>query len=134
CADRGFSEYVARQSGSATASRSAVIPFAVRVESMAQYERRSQPRSDRPQILFVGHIHPFRNPVNLIRALALVAREIPDVRLVLAGRVDLQEPVAVARELGLTAEQVEFLGARPPEQGVELMQSSHGVESWTEGP
>ncbi|HKA30377.1 MAG TPA: glycosyltransferase family 4 protein [Candidatus Binatia bacterium] len=134
CLDRSVYDYVARQYGSATASRSAVIPFAVRVESMAQYERRSQPRSDRPQILFVGHIHPFRNPVNLIRALALVAREIPDVRLVLAGRVDLQEPVAVARELGLTAEQVQFLGARPHEQVVELMQSSHVFASWTTGP
>jgi len=134
CLDRTVYDYVATQYGPATASRSEVIPFAVRMESMALYEDRSGPRAKHPQILFVGHIHPFRNPVKLVRAIALVARQIPDVRLVLAGRVDLQEPVEAARELGLTAEQVQFLGATSHEQVVELMKSSHAFASWVTGP
>jgi uncharacterized protein (TIRG00374 family) len=134
CLDRTVYDYVATQYGPATASRSEVIPFAVRMESMAQYEDRSRPRANRPQVLFVGHIHPFRNPVKLVRAIALVARQIPDVRLVLAGRVDLAEPAEVARELGLTGEQVQFLGATPHEQVVELMKSSHVFANWVTGP
>src|SRR5262249_26174418 len=96
CLDRTVYDYVATQYGPATARRSEVIPFAVRMESMAQYEN-ARPRSDRPQVLFVGHIHPFRNPTKLVRAIALVARQVPNVRLVLAGRIDLQEPVDAAR-------------------------------------
>src|SRR5262245_30793153 len=72
CLDRTVYDYVASQYGPATARRSEVIPFAVRMESMAQYEN-ARLRSDRPQVLFVGHIHPFRNPTKLVRALALVA-------------------------------------------------------------
>jgi glycosyltransferase involved in cell wall biosynthesis len=134
CLDRTVYDYVASQYGPEAARRSEVIPFAVRVESMPQYEDRSRPRSDRPQVLFVGHIHPFRNPVNLVRAIALVAQQVPDVRLVLAGRVDLQEPVEAARALGLTAEQVQFLGETPHEKVVELMKSSHVFASWATGP
>jgi glycosyltransferase involved in cell wall biosynthesis len=134
CLDRTVYDYVASQYGPGAARRSAVIPFAVRMESMAQYEDRSRPRSTRPQVLFIGHIHPFRNPVKLVQAIALVARKVPDVRLVLAGRVDLQEPVETARALGLGADQVQFLGETPHEQVVELMKTSHVFASWATGP
>src|SRR5262245_50350915 len=134
CLDRTVYDYVASQYGPEAARRSEVIPFAVPVESLEQYEDRSRPRSDHPQVPFVGHIHPFRNPVKLVQAIALVAREIPDVRLVLAGRVDLQEPVEMARKLGLTAEQVKFLGETSHDEVVELMKSSHVFASWATGP
>lgn len=82
----------------------------------------------------VGHIHPFRNPVQLVRAMPLVLEKAPEARLVLASRVDLQEPVGVARQLGLTESQVQFLGGTPHERVVELMKTSHAHASWVTGP
>ena len=134
CLDQTVYDYVAIQYGAETLRRSRVIPFGVRVESMALYEDRSQPRSERPQVLFVGHIHPFRNPVQLVRAMALVLKQVPQARLVLAGRVDLPEPVRAARELGLTDDQVQFLGETPHERIVQLMKTSHAFASWVTGP
>ena len=134
CLDRTVYDYVDIQYGAATRHRSRVIPFGVRMESMALYEDRSQPRADRPQVLFVGHIHPFRNPVQLVRAMALVVKQVPQARLILAGRVDLSEPVQVAQELGLTSEQVQFLGETPHEKIVQLMKISHAFASWVTGP
>ena len=87
-----------------------------------------------PTVLFIGRIHPFRNPVNLVRAMALVVQRVPQARLMLAGRTGLTEPVQVKRELGLTDGQVQFLGETPHEQVVALMKTSHVLASWVTGP
>jgi glycosyltransferase involved in cell wall biosynthesis len=134
CLDQMVREYVTRQYGESVRQRSVVIPFGVRWESMSQYESVPASRPERPQILMVGHVHPFRNPVQLVRAMPLVLKEVPKARLVLAGRVDLQEPVEAARELGLTEDQVRFLGPTPHNAVVELMKTSHVYASYVTGP
>jgi glycosyltransferase involved in cell wall biosynthesis len=126
--------YVGKIYGKETQRRSTIIPFGVQMESMPLYEQPSLSQSERPQILMVGHIHPFRNPVELVRAMPLVLSEIPAARLILAGRVDLKEPVNAARSLGLTSQQVEFLGETNHHDIIRLMKSSHIFSSWVTGP
>ena len=132
--DYSAHEYVGRLYGDRVQQRSVIIPFGVRLESMSLYDNPAPCRSERPQVLMVGHVHPFRNPVQLIRAMPLVLKAVPEARMVLAGRVDLQEPVKVARELGLTADQVQFLGETPHDEVIHLMQTSHIFASWVTGP
>jgi glycosyltransferase involved in cell wall biosynthesis len=126
--------YVGGLYGSKALSRSAVIPFSVRLESLDDYGPPEAGRSPRPQILHVGHIHPFRNPENLVRAMPYVLERFPDAQLLLAGRVDLQDPVRAARELGLGPDAVRFLGSTPHEATLELMRTSHLYVSWANGP
>jgi glycosyltransferase involved in cell wall biosynthesis len=132
--DHTVHDYVGKLYGKATQLRSQVIPFGVRLESKTLYETPIQESAQRPQILMVGHIHPFRNPVQLIRAMPFVLKTIPDACLVLAGRMDLKGPVKVAKELGLTSEQVRFLGETPHRETVHLMKISHIFASWATGP
>jgi len=132
--DRTVHDYVGRVYGPQAQARSQVIPFGVRLDSAVQYDDASVARSTRPQILMLGHIHPFRNPVQLVRAMPWVLKEIPDARLVLAGRVDLREPVTAARSLGLAEDQVEFRGETPHRESVRLMKESHVFASWVTGP
>lgn len=126
--------YVGRLYGARAQQRSVVIPFGVRLESMSLYGTHTPCRSDRPQVLMVGHIHPFRNPVQLVRAMPLVLQAVPQARLVLAGRVDLREPVRVAQALGLCEDQVRFLGETSHDEVVHLMKTSHVFASWATGP
>ncbi len=133
CLDHIVQGYVRRQYGTRAAARSAVIPFGVRMDALPLYEQRP-PRAARPQILFVGHIHPFRNPTQLIRAMPRVLAALPEARLVLAGRVDLSEPRDAAAELGLTHGQVCFRGETGHADVVRLMQESHVFASWASGP
>ena len=132
--DRSIHYYVERVYGARTAKRSRVIPFGVRLERMRDYDDCVAERPGRPQILFVGHIHPFRNPAQLVRAMPLVLEAVPEARCVLAGRVDLKEPVRAAQELGLGEDQVTFLGQTSHSQVVELMQQSHVFANWVTGP
>lgn len=127
-------DYVGRVYGLEAQKKSTVIPLGVRLDSMAQYENSAAKRSDRPQILMVGHTHPFRNPVQLVRAMTHVLKEIPDARLVLAGRIGISEPLRVARELGFREDQVQFLGETVHDKTLELMKTSHVFASWVTGP
>ena len=131
--DQTVHRYVGRVYGTKVQKKSEVIPFGVRLESAPLYENPS-PRSSRPQILMVGHIHPFRNPTELIRAMPYVLKEVPDARLILAGRVDLAEPLKVSQELGLTKNQIEFLGEAEHSKTIHLMKTSHVFASWVTGP
>ena len=132
--DRTVHHYVGETYGAAVQARSAVIPFGVREETLASFNDTSPVRPGPPQILMVGHIHPLRNPTQLIRAMSQVIREFPEARLVLAGRVDLNEPVRVARALGMAPDQIEFCGELPHEKIIGLMKSSHVFVSWLTGP
>lgn len=132
--DQTAHHYVGHVYGSCVQKKSEIIPFGVPIESESLYENDGIEKSARPQILMVGHIHPFRNPVQLVRAMPLILREVPEVRLVLAGRVDIQKPIVVARSLGLSEDQVSFLGETPHNEIVRLMKSSHVFASWVTGP
>ncbi len=132
--DQTVHNYVGQVYGRKAQNRSRVIPFGVRLDSIRQYDNASSERNGRPQILMVGHIHAFRNPSQLIRAMKTVLKEVPEARLVLAGRLDLKEPGRVARELGLTQDQVEFRGETGHEETLKLMKDSHVFATWVTGP
>lgn len=126
--------YVGKLYGTKAQQRSVIIPFGVRLDRMSDYEHTSRSRSSRPQVLMVGHIHPFRNPVQLVRAMPIVLETIPKARLILAGRVDINEPIKVARKLALTSDQVQFIGPKSHSEVVSLMKDSHVFASWITGP
>jgi glycosyltransferase involved in cell wall biosynthesis len=127
-------EYVGELYGKKVQRRSYAILLGARLELLKTYEDDSLPKSKTPQIVFVGHIHPFRNPEQLIRAMPLILRVYPDARLILAGRVDLKGPVKIAEELGLVPDHVQFLGQTCHEETVRLMKTSHVFANWVTGP
>lgn len=132
--DRTVHDYVGRVYGPEAQRRSTVIPFGVRFGSMERYQNGTIPKSQRPQILMVGHMHSFRNPVQLIRAMPHVLKKVPNARLVLAGRIDIQEPLQAARQLGFAEDQVEFLGATAHDRTLQLMKTSQVFAHWLTGP
>jgi len=132
--DKTVHDYVGKVYGDGAKKKSVIVPFGVRLDAMPLYADAQPERRGRPQILMAGHIHPFRNPVQLVRAMPRILESIPNARLVLAGRVDLKEPVHVARQLKLTEDQVQFLGETPHPRIVELMKTSHVFASWVTGP
>lgn len=130
--DRTVHDYVGRQYGEAVQRRSKVIPFGVSFETAETVTPAA--RAQRPTILHVGHLHPFRNPVRLIEAMPHILRAVPQAQLLLAGRVDLRAPLVTARKLGLGDAQVRFLGEQPHAEVVRLMQAAHVFASWVTGP
>ena len=132
--DNTAHQYVKRVYGERTQRKSKMIPFGVPLEIIDLYTGTPVERSGRPQILFVGHIHPFRDPTLLVRAMPLILKRVPNARLVLAGRVGLSNPVKEAKRLGLSGDQVVFLGETPHEETVRLLKSSHAFASWATGP
>ena len=126
--------YVGEVYGREVQKRSVMIPLGARLEAMTAYGNGLPQRTGQPQILMVGHIHPFRNPTQLVRAMPHVLKKIPNARLVLAGRVEIQEPVRAARSLGLNEDQVQFLGETKHEKTIELMKHSHLFATWVTGP
>jgi glycosyltransferase involved in cell wall biosynthesis len=131
--DRQVHRYVRDVYGEKTQHRSEVIPFGPSPDVLSRFQEPLSARTGEPQILMVGHIHPFRNPVQLVRAMPLVLKMVPNARLILAGRVDLQTPVDEARRLGLGESQVRFLGAVPHDEVIRLMKESHVFASWVTG-
>ncbi len=73
-----------------------------------------------PQIVAVGHVHAIRDPSNLIRAMPAVLARHPQARFDIAGRVQFDKPVRIARQLGLEGA-VRFLGEVPQRQLADLM-------------
>lgn len=132
--DATVHRYVGDLYGPIVQKRSFIIPFGVRIESMDQYQHGQLPNSQKPQIVFVGHIHPFRNPVQLIRSMPIVLKQFPHAKLILAGRIDIEEPRRAAKQLGLDSNQVEFLGETPHQEVVKLIRSSWIFASWVTGP
>jgi glycosyltransferase involved in cell wall biosynthesis len=131
--DREVHRYVHDLYGEKTQRRSEVIPFGPSQDGLSRFQDPLSARTGEPQILMVGHIHPFRNPVQLVRAMPLVLKVVPNARLILAGRVDLQTPVEEARRLGLDGNQVRFVGVLPHNEIIRLMKESHVFASWVTG-
>ncbi|WP_237051294.1 glycosyltransferase family 4 protein [Magnetospirillum sp. ME-1] len=82
------------------------------------------PQSRRPdELLVVSDVYVQKNLHTLIRAMAVVRRSHPEVRLIIAGRlVDLdyhQELLRLAAECGV-GDALEFLGGQPPGRLLEL--------------
>ena len=60
----------------------------------------------------------------LVKAMPMILEDVPDAKLVLAGRVDMKEPIEVAKQLCLGSDQVKFLGETAHDDVVELMKIS----------
>ncbi|MBK5256684.1 MAG: glycosyltransferase family 4 protein [Vicinamibacteria bacterium] len=69
-----------------SADRVLSIPYAAAERFTRVAERPTYPGLDHPYFLFVGTIEPRKNLVRLIDAFAAFARDVLDVRLVLAGQ------------------------------------------------
>jgi glycosyltransferase involved in cell wall biosynthesis len=59
-------------------------------------------KPDATVVGFVGRLVPVKDPATLVRAVALAARTIPDLHLIVAGDGELRAPLmAAAREAGI---------------------------------
>lgn len=63
-------------------------------------------------IVSIGHVHAIRNRHELIKALPMVLKRVPNVMLVVVGGVFDKSPAQLAKELGI-ADRVIFVGAQP---------------------
>ncbi len=85
----------------------------------------SVPKYERPTVLYLGRIKKYKSIQHLIRALALVKKEVPDARLMVVGNGDyLDKLKSLSRSLGLSTD-VEFPGFVPLENKVERMRRAH---------
>jgi glycosyltransferase involved in cell wall biosynthesis len=85
----------------------------------------SGPRYDQPTILYLGRVKKYKSIQHLIRAFALVKRQVPPARLMVVGTGDyLDDLKALARSLNLTAD-VEFPGFVSTADKVERMRRAH---------
>jgi glycosyltransferase involved in cell wall biosynthesis len=80
---------------------------------------------ERPTVLYLGRIKKYKSIQHLIRAFAVVKKEMPQARLMVVGSGDYLEPLkALTRSLGLTAD-VEFPGFVSQQEKVERMRRAH---------
>jgi glycosyltransferase involved in cell wall biosynthesis len=90
-----------------------------RIQTVYQPEKPS-----RPQIIMAGHVHSFRDPTNVIRAMPIVLKRFPNTKLIIVGRVQFDRPVKEAKKLNLD-KSVCFMGEVPPEKIAELVSTAH---------
>ena len=69
-------------------------------------------RYENKTILFVGHIHPFRDPSSLIKSMPDLLKSIPGLKLKCIGDIQMQGPVRLAKKLNLYNKSVFFLGRK----------------------
>jgi glycosyltransferase involved in cell wall biosynthesis len=131
--DQVVHHYVGLVYGKRIQQRSRIIPFGVRIDSEQLYNNQKRTLSSKPQILMVGHIHPFRNPVQLVRAMPYVLEKFPNAQLFFIGRVDLKEPSKAAQKLNL-GDSIRFIGELSSLRTIEMMKRSHVFVSWATGP
>ncbi len=122
CSDSTQAAYVRDQYGSRVSGRVVTHIFAG-IHQRAQRVRGTE-RTPWPQIVTVGHVHPIRDPSNLIAAMPAILEAFPAARLDIAGRVQFDRPVREVERLGLAAS-VRFLGEVQTEQVVELVSKAH---------
>ena len=79
-----------------------------------------------PLVSYLGRIKKYKSVDHLVRAFAIIKREVPDARLVLLGDGDdVPRLKQLAAQLGLSG--VEFLGWVKSEEKVRYLQMSHVV-------
>lgn len=130
--DQNAHDYVTRIYGPHCGLKSEVIPFSIPLKTNTVYENHST-RPTRPQILYAGHIHPFRNPEKLVEAFPMVLEKYPDAQLTMVGRAFLSAPIDAAHRLGLTSDQIRFLGEISHEELIDLYKQSHVFAAWMTG-
>jgi len=83
------------------------------------------PKYEQPTILYLGRIKKYKSIQDLVCALALVKKKLPEARLMVVGAGDYLDSLkSLARSMGL-AHDVEFPGFVSPEEKVERMRRAH---------
>ena len=82
-----------------------------------------------PVILSLGHVHANRNRKSLVLAFFQILKVFPNAKLLIVGELYTQEPVDLARELGLQ-ESVIFAGAVPHEDIPAYFALAHLEAHW----
>lgn len=122
CSDSTQAQYVLDNYGSRVDGRMVTDIFVGVHEKIRQGA--AHERSPFPQIASVGHVHPNRDPTNLIRAMPATLERCPEAKLYIAGRIQFERPILETRRLGLESA-VSFLGEVQPERVVELVSTAH---------
>lgn len=97
-----------------------IIPYGVRrpsiPENLSSEELRLRLGLEKARvILSIGHVHDIRNRHDLVRALPLVLKHLPNTYLVIVGDVMTQTTQALAEEVGVY-DRIRFIGRIPHEQ------------------
>jgi glycosyltransferase involved in cell wall biosynthesis len=102
-------------------SKITVIPFGVEMPASLP----PLPPDEPLRICFVKNLYPKYGPEILLRALAEVRKEVPSVKLSVAGTGDLEEPLRrMTSDLGLD-DLVEFVGFVPHEKIYQFIGAHH---------
>jgi glycosyltransferase involved in cell wall biosynthesis len=81
--------------------------------------------SKKPTLIYLGKLHPQKNLPNLINALSIVKKNIPEILLVIVGDGPQKDELTKqVKKLGL-ANNVIFKGALGGQEKVKLLKSSH---------
>lgn len=122
CSDSEQARYVREAYGRRAEGRAVTGIFAGVHERVRRTQ--AEAKTPWPQIVTVGHVHAFRDPTNVIRAMPAILARFPDARFDIAGRVQFGRPAAEARRLGLE-DSVRFLGEVPVEEVGGLVSRAH---------
>lgn len=114
CPDFNVDAYIRQRFGRRDGT---IVPYGVDLPGPAdltevERQRAEHELSGRRVILSLGHVHALRNRLDLVRAMPLVLRSVPEAVLLVVGSVDDLSPVHLARELGVQ-HAVRFVGAQP---------------------
>jgi glycosyltransferase involved in cell wall biosynthesis len=84
----------------------------------------AHPSENGRTLLFVGRFTAKKNPVSLLRAFHYARQSVPDARLVMIGRGELQKQVSGAVNSLNLQNSVTLMGAQPPETVARQMQQA----------
>lgn len=98
------------------------IPNGVNID---RFDNVNVPKAKQPTLIFAGRLHPQKNLMMLIKAIAKVKKEIPDIRLRVVGDGPQKEEInKLIRQQALESS-VELLGEIDGSSLVKLYKSSH---------
>jgi 1,2-diacylglycerol 3-alpha-glucosyltransferase len=83
----------------------AFVPAAIEPDRFARGDgasvRKRHGLGDAPVVMSFGHVIPLRDRISLVRALPIVRRSLPDVKVLVVGHVYTDDFITLARELGV---------------------------------
>lgn len=83
----------------------AFVPAAIEPDRFAGGDgasvRKRHGLGDAPVVMSFGHVIPLRDRISLVRALPIVRRSLPDVKVLVVGHVYTDDFITLARELGV---------------------------------
>ncbi|MDO8487469.1 MAG: glycosyltransferase family 4 protein [Candidatus Curtissbacteria bacterium] len=99
----------------------AYISNGVEIEN---FDRVKAKKAGNPTLLFVGRLHPQKNLPNLFRAINIVKKDIPNIKLIIVGDGEQKESLKkIAKDLGLTSN-ISFKGETQGQELIRFYKSS----------